>query len=373
MALWCIWNIMNYKNSNLLVVRKVYRTLKDSCFTELKWAIKRLKVDKYWKIKHSPLEMEYIPSGQKILFKGLDDPLKIASITVQTGSLCWVWVEEAFEISKEKDFDMLDESIRGFVNPPLFKQMTLTFNPWNERHWLKSRFFDNENPDIFTKTTNYLCNEWLDSADLAKFERMKHHNPRRYKVAGLGEWGVAEGLVYENWHEKDFNIDDIRHRGGVQSAFGLDFGYTNDPSALCCCMIDIKSNEIYIFDELYKKGLTNRELFNEICHLGYKKERIIADSAEPKSIEELYQLGLNRVRAAEKGKDSVIHGIQFIQGFTIYVHPRCVNFLTEIGNYAWDSDKFGNKINRPIGEFNHLMDALRYALEDFSKVMAFSF
>lgn len=131
---------MEYPQANLLCVRKTYRTLKDSCFTELKWAIHRLGVDAWWDIKESPLEMTYKPTGQKILFRGLDDPLKVTSITVEVGVLCWLWIEEAYEISSEAGFDTLDESIRGEVPPGLFKQITLTFNPWNEHHWIKHRF-----------------------------------------------------------------------------------------------------------------------------------------------------------------------------------------------------------------------------------------
>ena len=128
-ALFFIYSMMKYSGANLLVVRKVYRKLKDSCFTDLKWAINRLQVSKYWAIKESPLEITYLPTGQKILFRGLDDPLKVTSITVETGSLCWAWIEEAYEISKESDFNMLDESIRGRIEEPLYKQITLTFNP----------------------------------------------------------------------------------------------------------------------------------------------------------------------------------------------------------------------------------------------------
>lgn len=144
-ALWYITNMMKYPDANTLVVRKTYRTLKDSCFTELKWAIHRLGVDAFWDIKESPLEMTYKPTGQKIYFRGLDDPLKVTSITVDQGVLCWMWIEEAYEISSEDDFNMLDESIRGAIpeGSDLFKQITVTFNPWNEHHWLKKRFFDN--------------------------------------------------------------------------------------------------------------------------------------------------------------------------------------------------------------------------------------
>lgn len=372
-ALFFIYSMMKYPGANLLVIRKVYRTLKDSCFTDLKWAINRLQVNDYWSIKESPLEIIYIPTGQKILFRGLDDPLKVTSITVETGNLCWAWLEEAYEINKEQDFNMLDESIRGIVEEPLYKQITLTFNPWNERHWIKKRFFDTEDENIMAKTTNYMCNEWLDESDKKLFEDMKKNNPRRYQVAGLGNWGIVEGLVYENWEEKEFDVNEISKRKGVKSAFGLDFGYTNDPSAFFCGLIDVANKEIYVFDEIYKKAMKNRQIAEEIIRKGYGKEKIVADSQEPKSIDELYDLGLKGIRKSRKGKDSINNGVQYIQDYKIIIHPRCVNFITEISNYMWDKDKFDNPVNKPVDDFNHLMDAMRYALESYSKGPTFSF
>ena len=372
-ALFFIYSMMKYPGANLLVVRKVYRTLKDSCFTDLKWAINRLGVQDYWSVKESPLEIIYIPTGQKILFRGLDDPLKVTSITVETGNLCWAWIEEAYEINKEQDFNMLDESIRGTVEEPLYKQITLTFNPWNELHWLKKRFFDVEDENIMAKTTNYMCNEWLDDSDKKLFEDMKKNNPRRYQVAGLGNWGIVEGLVYENWEEKEFDVNEISKRKGVKSAFGLDFGYTNDPSAFFCGLIDVANKEIYVFDEIYKNAMKNRQIAEEIIRKGYGKEKIVADSQEPKSIDELYDLGLKGVRKSRKGRDSINNGVQYIQDYKIIIHPRCVNFITEISNYMWDKDKFDNPINKPVDDFNHLMDAMRYALESYSKGPIFSF
>ena len=372
-ALFFIYSMMKYPGANLLVVRKVYRTLKDSCFTDLKWAINRLGVQDYWSVKESPLEIIYIPTGQKILFRGLDDPLKVTSITVETGNLCWAWIEEAYEINREQDFNMLDESIRGKIEEPLYKQITLTFNPWNERHWIKKRFFDTEDENIMAKTTNYMCNEWLDESDKKLFEDMKKNNPRRYQVAGLGNWGIVEGLVYENWEEKEFDVNEISKRKGVKSAFGLDFGYTNDPSAFFCGLIDVANKEIYVFDEIYKKAMKNRQIAEEIIRKGYGKEKIVADSQEPKSIDELYDLGLKGIRKSRKGRDSINNGVQYIQDYKIIIHPRCVNFITEISNYMWDKDKFDNPVNKPVDDFNHLMDAMRYALESYSKGPTFSF
>ena len=380
-ALWFISNLskQKYKQANLLVIRKTFRTLKDSCFTELKWAINRLGLQNTWIAKESPLEIMNVETSQKIYFRGLDDPLKVTSITVDVGVLCWLWIEEAYEIMSEADFDMIDESIRGEVPAGLFKQVTMTFNPWNERHWIKKRFFDNPDSETLALTTNYLCNEWLDAADKKLFETMKKNNPRRYAVAGLGNWGIVEGLVYENWHEQNFvlmtkkeyeRLDekpaDVVFSDELKNGFGLDFGYTNDPSAAFIGFVDLTNKKIYVWDELYEKGLSNKRIFDTIQSMGYGKDHFTADSAEPKSIDELKSYGM-RVRGATKGKDSINNGIQWIQDFEIIVHPRCVNFLTEISNYSWDKDKFGNKLNAPIDDFNHLMDAMRYGMEGFIK------
>lgn len=381
MGLWSITNIMKYPESNMLVVRKTYRTLQDSCYKELLWAINRLGVNKFWQCTKNPLEMTYLPTGQKILFRGLDDPLKVTSITVDTGFLCWVWIEEAYEITKESDFDMLNESIRGKVPEGYFKQITLTFNPWNDKHWIKHRFFDdivgtdeegqpiykerkeliNKDGSILAMTTNYKINEWLDEEDFKMFEDMKKRNPKRYNVAGLGNWGVVDGLIYENWKEQRFELDDIKH---CKTYCGLDFGYTNDPTAFIMLFLDKANKKLYVYDEIYEKGLSNKKIYDKIEELGYTKERITADSAEPKSIDELKTLGLRHIKGAKKGKDSINNGIQWIQELEIIIHPRCVNFITEISNYMWAKDKFDKKLNTPIDDFNHLMDAMRYALEE---------
>ncbi len=375
-ALWYIVNLMKYPESNLLVVRKVFRTLKDSCFTELKWAIHRLGVEGFWEIKESPLEMTYKPTGQKIYFRGLDDPLKVTSITVEHGYLCWMWIEEAYEVGNENDFNMLDESIRGAIlsETGLFKQITLTFNPWNEHHWIKKRFFDNPDDETLAMTTNYLCNEWLDAADRKVFETMHLNNPRRYRVAGMGDWGIVDGLIFENWEEKAFDVDEIRRLASVRSAFGLDFGYTNDPSALFCGLVDETAKTLWVFDEMYDYGMSNERIAEKVSQMGYRKERIRAEAAEPKSIDRLYELGLSRIQKARKGKDSINNGIDYLQDYHMIVHPRCVNFITEISNYTWDTDtKTGKRLNKPIDDFNHLMDAMRYAMEDLSRGSAFSF
>lgn len=374
-ALWHIYNIMKYPAANALVVRKTERTLKDSVYADLKWAIDRFGVTQYWKFTTNPLEITYIPTGQKILFRGFDDPLKITSITVPKGVLCWVWLEEAYEINKEEDFDMLNESIRGQVPEGLFKRFTITFNPWTDKHWLKRRFFDTpDNEDKMAITTNYMCNEWLDDADRRMFEEMRINRPKRYRVAGLGEWGIVDGIIYENWMEEEFDVQELlKKEPHLTPVFGLDFGYVNDPSALFCGLVDGKRKYIYVFDEMYQKALTNENIAEKITKMGYAKEKIIADSAEPKSIDRLYELGIRRIRRATKGRDSVNNGIDYVQNYKMIIHPKCVNFITEISNYVWDEDKFGHKVNKPIDDFNHLMDAMRYAMQNYSRGSLVSF
>ena len=281
-ALWHIVNIMQHPGANALVIRKTERTLRDSCYADLKWAINRLGVDSYWKATLSPLELVYLPTKQRIIFRGLDDPLKLTSISTECGSICFVLIEEAYEITKEEDFDFIDESIRGELQDGLWKRITIILNPWSESHWIKKRFFDNPDDDVLAMTTTYKINEFLDEADLKLFEKMKTNNPRRYKTAALGEWGISEGLIYENFIEEDFDISEIKKRTNAKVCFGLDFGYVNDATALFCGIIFEQEKLLYVFDELYEKNLSNEKIAEKIFKMGYSKEKIIADSAEPK-------------------------------------------------------------------------------------------
>ena len=362
-ALWIIYKMMQYPLANTLVIRRIFNTHKDSTYTQLKWASNVLGVSHLWKFSKSPLEATYIPTGQKILFRGLDDPMSITSITVEHGHLCWCWFEEAFQVMNEDDFNKVDMSIRGELPKGYFKQITLSFNPWSEKHWLKKRFFDVKDEDVLAITTNYTCNEFLGEDDKKLFEKMKINNPRRYNIEGLGNWGIAEGLIYNNFEELDFDIEEIKKRENIKSAFGLDFGYTNDATAFICSLIDLDNMEIFIFDEHYQKAMSNKMIADMIKYKGYAKERIVGDSSEPKSIDDIKRQGIYRIKGARKGKDSILNGIQYIQDFKIYVHPKCENTIIELSNYVWDT-KEGNVINRPIDDYNHLMDALRYSLED---------
>ena len=364
-ALWYIYHLMKYPAANLLVVRAVYRTHVDSTYAQLRWAIRRLGVEHLWRATREPLELTYTPTGQRILFRGMDNVEKLASTTVEQGYLCWVWLEEAFEIGRQADFEKLDLSMpRGEVPPPLFKQTTVTFNPWNANHWLKSRFFDHPDEQVLALTTDYRCNEFLDATDRAVYERMRVDNPRQYAVAGLGEWGHSQGLVFENWSVEAFSLGELR-REGMRHVFGLDYGYTNDPTAFIAAAVEEEQKRIYIYDEHYEKRMLNEAIAAMIREKGYHKERIRADSAEPKSNDDLRRLGIGRLQAADKGRDSVQAGIARLQEYRIVVHPRCVHTAAELAAYTWQQGgREGEYCNRPCDRDNHLMDALRYAMED---------
>jgi phage terminase large subunit len=368
-ALNLIYRLMKYPESNILVVRAVMNTHRDSTFAQLKWAQEKLGVSHLFKNNVSPLEMIYLPTGQKIIFRGFDDVLKLASTTVEKGYLCWVWIEEAFEIESEADFEKLDLSVpRGNVPPHLFKQTTLTFNPWSEHHWLKSRFFDKEQEDTESYSTNYLINEFLDDTDRAVFERLKEENPRRYAVAGLGEWGIADGLIYENWTVEEFDPAELGKEDGTEwqhrHFFGLDYGYTNDPTAFIAFVANPLEKRIWIYDEHYQTKMLNTDIADMIKSKGFAKERIRADAAEPKSNDDLRRLGISRIAPSVKGRDSVVNGIATLQGYRIRVLPSCKATIAELSSYRWKVDKSENGINVPEDKNNHLMDALRYAFYD---------
>jgi phage terminase large subunit len=253
-ALWFIANIMKYPQANALVVRKTYNTHHDSTFSALKWAAERLGVSKYWQFKENPLEAIYKPTKQRILFRGFDDVLKLTSITVDKGVLCWVWLEEAFEIDDEADFQTLDETIRGELpeGSGLWKQITLTYNPWVNSHWTKSRFFDRQDPDAFTLTTTYRCNEWLDDADRALIEKLRETDPERYKVVGEGEYGIPGGAFFDEFRKDIHTCKPFKIPHDWRRYVTIDYG--RDMLAAYWIAVDWH-NKAYCYRELHKPGL----------------------------------------------------------------------------------------------------------------------
>ena len=396
-ALWLIYHIMKYPLAHGLVIRRYWNTHRESTFADLKWAARRLGVLHLFKFPKSEVKITYLPTGQTILFRGCDDVDSITSISVDFGGICFVWFEEAFQITSEEDFDKIDGSIRGgFIDadgndigipPGYFRRIILTFNPWSPSIWIKDRFFkdpvdeDNyEDENILAMTTNYLCNEWLTKADYALFTNWRDNNPRYYRVAGLGHWGITEGLVYENWETREFDWEAMftarlpNGRPRYKRKYGMDFGYSNDPTACVACLVDERDHEIYVYYEHYRTGESNLDicLALEADHLEAKPW--VADNSAPKDIDALFNgefdaqgmlHRLNQIRPSKKGHGSVNAGIQKLQVYKIVVHPKCPNVVVELSNYAWAKDPKTDRLtNVPIDEFNHAMDALRYACED---------
>ncbi|MBQ7660982.1 MAG: PBSX family phage terminase large subunit [Clostridia bacterium] len=374
-ALWYIYHLLKYPAANLLVVRRTYRTLERSAFAELKWAISRFGVTDRFEIKQSPLEITVKETGQKIFFAGLDDPLKLTSITVETGCLCWMWIEEAYEIESEDKFNTLDESIRGEVPRGLFKQITLTFNPWSAEHWLRRRFFDRKSPDVFAMTVNYKVNEWLDESDLRMFEEMRVREPERYRVCGLGEWGVGGGQFFSEFRTDIHVVKPAPLPPGARIYRAIDYGL----DALACLFIAVDSaDRALVFREVYEKNLIVSSAAAAIsaASVGLAIYRTFAppdlrarqkDSGN--SIFDLFcRSGILLTPADNNRVDGWLALKEWLKVTTapdgsedarLHISTDCENLLRCLPLLLSDKKKIGDCATEPH-ELTHLPDALRY-------------
>lgn len=361
-ALWIIYNMMKYPLANTLVVRQNYKDNRDSTIKDLQWASYQLGVNHLWKFNISPMEVTYMPTGQKILFRGLNDSMSITSITVSKGFLCWCWLEEAYQVKSEDDFNKLDMSIRGQLPDGYFKRFMITFNPWSENHWLKKRFFEKPDDDTLALTTTYQCNEWLGDDDKKIYESMKKNYPRRYKVEGLGNWGISQGIIFDNWITQQFDYTQLQGKLCV----GCDFGFV-DPTAIIQMIVDDNNKKIWVFGEWYKNNVITQDIYNTIVKLGLTKSDIVADCARPEQIEELKRKGVSKIKACTKGKDSIVNGINKLLEYQIIVHPDCQNTIAELSNYCWDTDKNGKQLEKPIDDWCHCIDSMRYGIQSINQ------
>lgn len=334
----------------VLVIRKYATTLKDSVFQLFVDQLKKWKIYKFCKVNMSTYTIT-LPNESVLLFKGLDDPEKIKSITDITD----IWCEECSELSLD-EFTQLDLRLRAQSGN---LQIFVSFNPVSKQNFVYQKWFANGTPaNTFVLHTTYKDNKFLPKEYIDALLEKQKSNPTYYKIYALGEFCTLDKLVYYNWKVEDFDHTQIKGKLLV----GLDFGYTNDPTALVASVMTDK--KIYIFKEWVDTNKTNPQIAQVIKSLGFQKSTIICDSAEPKSIQELRQNGVYAARESTKGPDSIIHGIQRLWEYEIIVHPSCTETITEFENYSWQKDKTtGEYINKPIDMFNHCMDALRYSLQ----------
>lgn len=341
----------------ILLMRKVYRKCKDSVWTELKLALDRLKIRQYFDLYEGEYRAVCKLNGTVFKCEGLDEAEKIKGFS----EISDVLLEEATEFSLE-DFELIDGTIRS-INYNLPLQIYCAFNPVSKQNWVFKRFgFDTGivPPNTFILKSTYLDNEYLSQDYLQRMDDMKRTNPTRWKIEALGDFVTLDKLIFQNYKVEDFDYEKVKG----QLLVGLDFGFIADPSVIIASLLDEENKRIYIFKEWQGQGYTNQELIKVIESLGFSKSVIIADSAEQKSIEEIKRGGIQKIRAAQKGPDSVIHGLQKLMNYEIIVHPSCEGVLVEFENYSWQKDKHtGEYINKPIDNFNHFCDALRYSLQ----------
>jgi phage terminase large subunit len=301
-----------------------------------------------FKVNKSDMEIT-CRNGNQIIFTGLDDVEKLKSIAGITD----IWVEEASEITQE-DFTQLDLRLRGKSAYPM--QITLSFNPISALSWIKSFFFDKPKDNSARFKTTYKDNDFLDEEYKNVIEDLKNQDPTYYQIYALGEWGVLGNLVFTNYAFEDIPYKEEDFDAIYQ---GLDFGF-NHPSAFI--KVGFKDDELYVYDELYEKGLTNAELIDEVAKIAHKKKQIIADNAEPARIKEFRQHGLN-VQASVKGKGSVKDGIDWLKRKKIHISKQCPNLLAEMQQYSYKEDKDGNVQDEPVEFKDDAIAALRYAIE----------
>ena len=361
------------RGRNLMCVRKVEATNRDSTLAELKKAIKLIfgdRAEDVWQYPTSRSSSMYCKckvTGAEIIFRGCnnqEDIEKIKSVTFETGKLTDIWIEEATEM-RETDFDILDDRLRGILPPGLFYQVHLTFNPVSATHWIKKRFFDFDDPDCLTSHSTYRDNRFIDDGYHRRMEKRKKLDPEGYRVYGLGEWGNLGGSIFKNWTVTDFDVTQFdRH------VYGQDFGYNHANAILD---VAFKDGDIYICREKYEFEKDMSEIIQEATNEGWsKRTEMWCDSAEPDRIKMWVRAGFN-AKAVAKGPGSVKAQIDWLKGTVskdkfinrhIYIHPSCTNTIKEISQYRWKLDTKSNTyLDEPVDFFDDAMAALRYSIE----------
>lgn len=357
-----ILRLLSQQGRNLICVRKVEQSNRNSTFAELTGAINRLGLQSYFEYTVSPLKIRCTLNGNETIFCGFNDDRqreKLKSVTFANGKLTDVWIEEATEL-QQADVDIIDDRLRGELPEGLFYQIKMTFNPVSAQHWIKRVFFDRDNPDVMTHHSTYLDNRFIDADYHRRMERRKEDDPEGYQVYALGNWGCTEGVIFNNWRAVECNqaldwYDDV--------ALGQDFGFNHANAIL---LLGIKDNEIYVLRELYE----NEKDTSEIIELAGKAEfpkniTMICDAAEPDRIQMWRRAGY-RATECKKGPGSVKAQIDYLQQRKIYIDPSCTNTIDEISQWRWKLDKItGKYTDEPVPFFDDAMAALRYGVQNW--------
>lgn len=371
---------MQDKGRNLVAMRKSDITNRDSTFAELTGALFRMfgdKYDRYWRVNKSPMSLTFIPNGNQIIFRGMNDDRqreKLKSITFPKGKLTDVWLEEATEFT-QADLEIIDDRLRGELPPGQFYQIRMTFNPVNRNHWIKKVFFDIPDPNVMTHHSTYLMNRFIDDAYRARMERRKIVDPEGYQIYGLGEWGEIGGLILHNWEIRELS-QDLNDYDDI--AIGQDFGFNHANAIL---LLGIKDDNIYILKEVYVFEKETAEIIPIAIDAGIPQNKEMwCDSAEPDRIKTWKNAGF-RAKPVEKEKTNEkkyqAAQIDWLKGIVrkdkvikrmIYVDPSCTNTITELQQWKWKKDEHtGEYLDEPVPYQDDAMAALRYGVERWRK------
>lgn len=358
--------------ANCVVLRKISNTLKESVFNQLLWALDILGVSNYWQVNRSPLELVYMPFGNKILFRGSDDPQKLKSTKFRKGYCKIIWYEEVTEFFGMEEIRNINQTLMRGGNKFI---VFYSYNPPKSvNNWVNAEALVHREDKVLHKST-YLTvpKQWLGEPFYIEAEHLKEVNELAYRNEYLGEPTGTGGAVFDNLTIREITDDEIKTFDKIYD--GLDFGYAVDPSAYVQCYFDKTRKKLYIFSEVYGVGLSNEKLWEKILKKKISRATITADSAEPKSIDKLNSLGQIYVRGAKKGPDSVEYGIRWLQDLEeiIIDNVRCPNSAREFGLYEYERDKYGEFKSKYPDMNNHSIDATRYAIEDLTKANTMTF
>lgn len=350
----------------ILCIRKVANTLYESCYEQLKEAVSILGLDSYFHFGKSPLKITYIPRGNSIIFRGADDPGKIKSIKVAKYPIATLWIEELAEFKTEDEVSTIENSVlRAELPNGLKYKIFYSYNPPKRKQSWVNKKFETQflNPNTYVHHSTYLDNPYISKAFIEEAEHTKDTKPLKYRWEYLGE-PIGSGIVpFDNLVFREITDEEVASFDNIRQ--GLDWGYAADPLAVVRLHYDRTRRCIYLFDEIYRVKMSNREAAIEIKDRGLDDVMIIADSAEQKSIDEVLSYGVD-ILGAKKGPGSVEFGEKWLDDLeAIIIDPsRCPNGAKEFENIDYQVDKDGNTKNRLEDKNNHIIDATRYALSE---------